>query len=70
MKSKAVEKSKSSFRGFFSDTKVELKRVSWPDRESVTRASIIIMAIVIASTSFIAVLDMIFSKLFIIFRGV
>ena len=61
------QKSSSSFVG---DTKAELKKVEWPTRSNVINSSFIILIIMVFFTSFISLVDMGFSKLLIMLRGI
>lgn len=51
-------------RNFAEEIKVELRRVSWPDRETVTKASLLVLFIVIFSTVFVSAGDVILVELF------
>ena len=64
--SKAVEKkvtSRSQRGNFIEDAKVELRRVTWPDRQKVTNASLVIVFIVVLTTLFVAGVDFVLARI-------
>ncbi len=46
---------------YFRDTQVELKRVRWPTREEAWRLTRIVLAVTVAMTVFLWVMDVLFS---------
>ena len=56
------------FKNFLQETKTELRKVSWPKRESVLLTSLIILGIVISLVIFVALVDMGLSRFFLILR--
>ena len=61
-KEKVLRKpSKSSFS---TNPKIELKKVSWPDKNVLFKSTILIMAIILISTLYIMGLDLLFSNAF------
>ena len=57
------------FQNFFQDTKMELRRVSWPNREAVFKATVLILIIVSFSTLFVAGTDWILARIFMVIKG-
>lgn len=57
------------FQVFFQDTKMELRRVSWPNREAVLKATVLILVIVSFSTLFVAGTDWLLARLFMVIKG-
>ncbi|MEK7298549.1 MAG: preprotein translocase subunit SecE [Candidatus Margulisiibacteriota bacterium] len=49
-------------KDFFADYRAELRHVTWPSREVVVRASVLIVLMVFAAVIYVGVLDMIFAK--------
>ncbi|MCP4049745.1 MAG: preprotein translocase subunit SecE [bacterium] len=64
------EKKKLSVKKYVEETKLELKKVSWPDRQTVIRASLIILVIVISMTLFITIVDLALSKAFVLLKKI
>jgi len=50
---------------FWTELKAELIKVSWPGKSMVIKASFLVIVIMILSTTFVAIADMAFSKLFV-----
>ena len=59
-KNKMVKGGGSSF---VEETKAEVRKITWPNKETVTKASLIVLFIVVFSTTFVAVLDVMFAKI-------
>ena len=53
----------SAVGGFISETQAELKKVIWPSRKETMRLTVIVIAVSVAVTIFIMLLDYVFSKL-------
>jgi preprotein translocase subunit SecE len=49
---------------FVNETIGELRKVSWPTREEALRLTAIVLAVLIASSIFLGVIDMLLTKLF------
>jgi preprotein translocase subunit SecE len=47
-------------RTFFKEVKIEVKKVTWPNRDEVTNYTIVVIFIVILISVFIGVIDKIF----------
>ena len=63
---KKKKKNKVSFSSFGNDTKQELKKVDWPKKDVVIKATTLVLIMVIFLLVFIAGVDMLFAKLFLI----
>jgi preprotein translocase subunit SecE len=48
---------------YFQDTREELRKVTWPDREEITRLTVIVLSTTIASAAFLGILDFVFQRL-------
>ena len=60
----SVNKKKS----FSTNPKQELKKVTWPNRNTLLKSTILIIVIIIILTIYVAGLDLAFSKLFYFLR--
>ena len=54
---------------FSTNPSIELKKVTWPNRNTLIKSTVLILALVVILTSYVSGLDLIFSKLFYILRG-
>lgn len=59
-----TEKSGNSVTSFLSETKVELKKVTWPTKQELISNTIVVIIAVILSAGLIWIIDSIFSVLF------
>ena len=48
---------------YFQDTRDELRKVTWPDRDEITRLTAIVLSTTIAFSAFLGILDFIFQRL-------
>lgn len=76
MKSKKLDKNKQAMQkliakknnspknvgAFAEDLKIEFKRITWPDRKTVMKSTVLIFVIVVTATLFISMLDAAFSE--------
>ncbi|PIQ85910.1 MAG: preprotein translocase subunit SecE [Candidatus Omnitrophica bacterium CG11_big_fil_rev_8_21_14_0_20_45_26] len=53
----------NKFTSFFSESKQELKRVSWPTRDELVQSTILVIVVTLIMAVFIGILDAIFSFL-------
>ena len=61
-----VRKSSKSNIGvirYFQDTREELRKVTWPDREEITRLTLIVLSTTVAFAAFLGLMDLIFQRL-------
>ena len=62
-KEEAVERPRGRVVGFLASSWAELKRVQWPDRETLIQASAITLIFIAVAAAYLGVLDSIFSEL-------
>jgi preprotein translocase subunit SecE len=60
-KAKAIAKSKSNKAGFITETRQEVRKVTWPSRKEVTASTIIILLIVFFFSMVVWIYDTVFS---------
>lgn len=49
---------------YLAETKIELKKVTWPDKNTLVKSTILILFVVAFYTVYISLLDMIFGSMF------
>ena len=57
-------------KSFSTNPKQELKKVTWPNRNTLVKSTILIIVIIIILTFYVAGLDLAFSKLFYFLREI
>lgn len=65
-RNKEVRKSAKSDIGiirYFQETRDELRKVTWPDREEITRLTVIVLSATVAFAAFLGLLDFVFQRL-------
>ncbi len=62
-KDEPVERQRGRVTGFIASCWAELKRVQWPDRETLIQASAITLIFIAVAAAYLGVLDAIFSEL-------
>ncbi len=62
-KEPVVEKQHGAIRTFFSSVIKELRKVQWPDRDTLVQASAVTLLFVAIAAAYLGVLDAIFSRL-------
>jgi preprotein translocase subunit SecE len=62
-KEPVVEKQHGAIRTFFSSVIKELRKVQWPDRDTLVQASAVTLIFVAIAAAYLGVLDAIFSRL-------
>ena len=62
-------KNKQKAKAFFQELKFEIRKIEWPKRDSVIRASFVIILIMVFSTLFVMFSDLIFSKIILILKN-
>jgi len=71
LQNKKNSKEKSNrIKAYLLETKLEMKRVSWPTKALIARASIIVLFLVIVLTCFISLADFAIAKLFYVFKNI
>jgi len=68
-KERKVVKKSNAKPGFSTNPSIELKKVTWPNRNTLLKSTILILALVVIITSYVSGLDLLFSKLFYVLRG-
>ena len=56
-------KSENRIIRYFQDTREELRKVTWPDREEVIRLTLIVLGTTVAFAVFLGALDFLFQRL-------
>ena len=59
-----VEKQKQGILGYITETRLELKKVTWPGKNVLTKSTMLILFVVAFYTFYIAGLDIVFANLF------
>ena len=59
----APERERGAVMGFFSSVAKELRKVQWPDRDTLVQASAVTLLFVAVAAAYLGVLDAIFSRL-------
>jgi preprotein translocase subunit SecE len=62
-KEPVVEKQHGAIRSFFSSVIKELRKVQWPDRDTLVQASAVTLLFVAIAAAYLGILDAIFSRL-------
>src|SRR5690606_20454325 len=62
-KEPTVERERGAIMGFFSSVIKELRKVQWPDRDTLVQASAVTLLFVAVAAAYLGVLDAIFSRL-------
>ena len=66
---KITRKQENVIQRFFRETMGELRKVSWPTRQEATNLTIIVLIVIIAMSSFLGVLDFIYTRVFSLVLG-
>lgn len=66
---KITRKQENVIQRFFRETMGELRKVSWPTRQEATNLTIIVLIVIIAMSSFLGVLDFIYTRIFSLVLG-
>lgn len=59
-----MSEEKNSLVNYLAETKVELKKVTWPDKNTLVKSTILILFVVTFYTVYISVLDIAFGSMF------
>ena len=62
-------KAPNAIQRYFRETIGELKKVSWPTRDEATYLTTVVIIVIVALSSFLAVFDVIFSRFFAFILG-
>ncbi|TET80874.1 MAG: preprotein translocase subunit SecE [Anaerolineales bacterium] len=64
-KSKAASRKRpNAIVRFFRETVAELRKVNWPTRKEATQLTVVVLLVVIIMSTFLGVLDFLFTRLF------
>ncbi len=55
---------KNGLINYLSETKIELKKVTWPDKNTLVKSTILILFVVAFYTVYISLLDIVFGSMF------
>ena len=58
---------KKKISDFFNEVKAELKKVTWPEKKILRRTTVIIVIFIFIMALYIGIIDLIFSKVIILF---
>ncbi|HRR95924.1 MAG TPA: preprotein translocase subunit SecE [Candidatus Ratteibacteria bacterium] len=58
---------KKKISDFFNEVKAELKKVTWPEKKMLRRTTVIIVIFIFIMALYIGIIDLIFSKVIILF---
>jgi len=56
-------------RAFFEEVRGELKKVSWPKRDELTRSTSVVLIMILVTATIIGLLDFIFNTLIVMSLG-
>jgi preprotein translocase subunit SecE len=62
-------KSENAIQRYFRETFGELRKVSWPTRQEATSLTIVVLIVIAVMSTFLGVLDFIYSRFFILILG-
>ena len=66
---KSARKQPNFVSRYFRETIGELRKVTWPTRQEATSLTIVVLIVVAVMSTFLGVLDMIYTRLFILIFG-
>ncbi|HUV26719.1 MAG TPA: preprotein translocase subunit SecE [Anaerolineales bacterium] len=66
---KSSRKQSNFITRYFRETMGELRKVSWPTRQEATSLTIVVLIVVAVMSTFLGVLDFIYSRFFILILG-
>jgi preprotein translocase subunit SecE len=61
---KKAEQRPNFIQRYFRETMGEMRKVTWPTRQEATNLTIVVIIVIAAMSTFLAVLDVIFARLF------
>ena len=59
----------NAIQRFFKETVGELRKVSWPTRKEATNLTLVVLAVTVAMSAFLGLLDFLFSRFFALLIG-
>ena len=66
---KSTRKQPNAVTRYFRETVGELRKVSWPTRQEATSLTIVVLIVIAVMSTFLGVLDMIYSRFFVFIFG-
>jgi preprotein translocase subunit SecE len=66
---KVSRKSENAIQRYFRETIGELRKVTWPTRQEATSLTIVVLIVIVIMSSFLGVLDFIYSNFFLLILG-
>ncbi len=66
---KSARKQPNFITRYLRETVGELRKVSWPTRQEATSLTIVVLIVIAVMSTFLGVLDMIYSRFFILLFG-
>ena len=60
---------KANSKKFSTNPSIELKKVTWPNRDTLVKSTILILFLVVSLTAYVSGLDYLFAKLFYSLRN-
>ena len=66
---KSARKQPNFITRYFRETIGELRKVTWPTRQEATSLTIVVLIVVAVMSTFLGVLDMIYTRFFILIFG-
>ena len=66
---KGSRRQQNAIQRFFSETIGELRKVTWPTRKEATNLTIVVLIVIFAMSTFLGILDAIYSQFFALLFG-
>ncbi len=66
---KVIHKQPNRLQRYLRETMGELRKVSWPTRQEATNLTIVVLIVIIAMSAFLGLLDLIYSRIFVLVLG-
>jgi len=66
---KRTRKKENFITRYFRETAGELRKVSWPSRQEATSLTIVVLIVITLMSTFLGVLDFLYSRFFILILG-
>ena len=66
---KRTRKKENFITRYFRETIGELRKVSWPSRQEATSLTIVVLIVITLMSTFLGVLDFLYSRFFILILG-
>ena len=66
---KRTRKKENFIARYFRETVGELRKVSWPTRQEATSLTIVVLIVITLMSTFLGVLDFLYSRFFILILG-